>query len=190
MTVDLVARSRGSVTRLARSSRRSARVTRRPRNERQHVQVTNDLAQLAPDHDAPVRDTVCARHEALGAGPPKAARGPLQVRHDGAVLRRACPWGASYPARGMRPASGERAGLVLEVVRRLRRSRNGYGMGRFGCEAVSFRLDMPARVLVEEVAPEQRVEGQRAPLAGDGAGGKNRAKVEVGEDIERDLERE
>lgn len=59
----------------------------------------------------------------------------------------------------------------------------------FGREAVRFGLDVPTRVLVEEIAPQDRIEGEGAPLARDGSGGEDRAKVEEGEDVERDLGR-
>lgn len=59
-----------------------------------------------------------------------------------------------------------------------------------GGRSISLLLDVPARVLVEEVAPEERVESEDAPLSRDETDGEDVAKVEMGEDVKGDLGRE
>jgi hypothetical protein len=181
----------GGIACFARRARRSARVTRRPRHEREHVQVADNFAQLAPDHDTPVRDSICTGHEAFGTCASETACRALQVWHDGAVIRR-----RRCRVTG---AAAQRTGSISEELVCLERGKVGKRGGRSGClscggrgggEAVRFGLDVPALVLMEEVAPEERVEGQRAPLARDGASREDRTKVEVGEDVERDLKGE
>lgn len=145
-------------------------MTRRSRHEGEYVQVADNLAQLASNDDTSVRDSICTGHEAFGTRSSETACRALQVRHDGTVIRRRrC---------SVTDGVAQRTGSMSEELIRLGRGKVGRRGGRSGClscggcgsgETVRFGLDVPALVLMEEVAPEQRIEGQRAPLARDSA---------------------
>lgn len=127
-----------------RIRRQGAKHARLTWNEREPAEVADDLAHHAADDGTTLLDAINARDDALCSGSPEATRSALEVGHHG-------PVGEVAARRVLRDGRRVHRACSLRSVR---------GASGF---AVDLRLDVPARILVEQLAPEQRITCELAP---------------------------